>query len=54
MAAKTLSKWQKKVLIAKEVIGRLTGQIKQQVKNERISELLRGKGFVERLKMLIK
>lgn len=54
MKQKTLSKWNKKVLIAKEVINRLTQQIKREVKNERISELLRGKGFMERLKMLIK
>lgn len=54
MSKKTISKWDKKVLTAKEVINRLTQQIKREVKNERISELLRGKDFMERLKMLIK
>jgi len=54
MIRKTLSKWDKKVLIAYEVIGRFLGQAKRQIRNERISELLRGKSKVERFKMLIK
>ena len=54
MRRKTLSKWDKQVLIASKVINRLTGQIRREVNNQRVTELLRGKGFVERLKMLIK
>ena len=51
---KTNSNWDRKVLTAKEVLNRLTRQIRREVKNERIQELLRGKGFIERFKLLIK
>lgn len=54
MRKKTLSKWDKKVLIAYQVIGRMLGQVKREIRNERITELLRGKSKVERFKMLIK
>ena len=54
MSKKTLSKWDKKVLIAKEVINRYLGQAKAELKNQKISQLLYGKSFVERVKMLIK
>lgn len=48
------SRQNKKVLKAKQFLDGLTRQVEKKVKNERISELLRGKGFLERLELLIK
>jgi len=54
MNQKTISKWDKQVLVAKIVINRFLGQAKREIRNERISESLRGKSFVEKFKILIK
>jgi hypothetical protein len=47
-------KWDVRVIEAKEVINRLLSQVKREIRHERIQELLRGKGLIERFKMLIK
>jgi hypothetical protein len=49
-----ISKERKVLLKAMPLLNRMKNEAKKEAMNERIQELLRGKGFFERFKMLIK